>query len=288
MKKIIPLFVLISIFGCKDESQEINLEDETTIPSQENVDSLRVFTHDFELQQKTFNIKRQELKEKKDSKEELENLIITKSFFKQGDWYSLDFKYPYLNEKIKPSYENFNEYIGKYYLDAEGVEKQILEEKRLCDSLGCPPQDEKRLVDYKIHNLNDRLISILFYKENHYTGAAHAAYTFESMNFDLERSVFMNYEDFFNNGSEKEMQEILNELLRDKINSGEMFYDCWEISFDDFFEFKNNFVIDNNFVEFYFDDCIICPSYTGTYSIKIPLEKLLPVLKKYKINPLLG
>ncbi|MDX1782953.1 MAG: RsiV family protein, partial [Aequorivita vladivostokensis] len=254
----------------------------------EITDSLKVSDKNLESQQQTLILKRKELLEKTDSRAEMENLLISKSFKKQGDHYLLDFKYPYLNEKIKPQFENFNEYISKYYLDAKGVEKQILEEKRLCDSLGIPKQNELRKVDYKIYNLNDRLISVLFYKENHYTGAAHAAYTFETMNFDLERAVFMNYEDFFNNGSEEELREILNTLLKEKINSGEMYYDCWAISADDFFDAKNNFVINDDVVEFYFDDCVICPSYTGTYSIQIPMEMLMPVLRKYKKNPLIG
>lgn len=286
MKIFLTILISLSILACKNDPNTEVVENSSVINSEQTVDSLRVYDKDLKLQNKTFTIKQQVLIDKKDSREELADLVISKSFFKQGDWYTMDFKYPYLNEKIKPSFENFNEYIEKSYLDAEGVEKEILEEKRLCDSLGCPKQDEKRFVEYKIHNLNDRLISLLFYKENHYTGAIHPAYTFECLNFDLERSVFMNYEDFFNDGSEEELHEILNELILEKINSGEMYYDCWEISFDDFFENKNNFVINDNFVEFYFDDCIICPSYTGTYSIEIPLKLLMPVLRRNKKNPL--
>ena len=97
----------------------------------------------------------------------------------------------------------------------------------------------------------------------------------------------MNYEDFFNEGTEEEMTQILNEVLREKINSGDIYYDCWEISFDDFFEYKNNFVVDDYKVEYYFDDCVICPPYTGTFSVEIPLERLLPILQRYKLNPLL-
>ncbi|MCB0466555.1 MAG: hypothetical protein KDC78_12915, partial [Aequorivita sp.] len=219
MKNFLPILIFFALLGCKNDAKK----EEVDIPVPQNnqeeiVDSLRVSDKNLEIQQKTLNLKRQELLEKKDSKDELENLLISKSFLKKGDWYTLDFKYPYLNQKIKPQFENFNEYISKYYLDAKGVEKQILEEKRLCDSLGIPRQNEKRMVDYKIYSLNDKLISVLFYKENHYTGAAHAAYTFDCLNFDLERAVFMNYEDFFNNGSEEELREILNTLLKEKIN----------------------------------------------------------------------
>ncbi len=288
MRILLVAFILFTFLGCKNDQKKEVVDNNNETISEENIDTLKVSDKNLEQQQKTLNLKRQELIEKKDSKEELEKLLISKSFFKEGDWYTLDFKYPYLNEKIKPSFENFNEYIYKHYVDAKNIEKQIIEEKRLCDSLGIPKQKEKKLVDYKIYNLNDKLISVLFYKENFYTGAAHAAYTFECLNFDLVRSTFMNYEDFFNNGSEEELRDILNDLLKEKISSGEMYYDCWTISADDFFKAKNNFVINDDVVEFYFDDCVICPSYTGTYSIKIPLERLMPVLRKYKKNPLLS
>lgn len=288
MKYYLALLMLLILMGCKnDPKKEVPDPSEADGPPVELVDSLRVSDRDLEKQQQTLDLKRKELLDKKDAREQMENLLISKSFLKQGEDYTLDFKYPYLNEKIRPQFENFNEYISKYYLDAEGVERQIKEEKRLCDSLGIPKQNELRKVDYKIYNLNDRLISVLFYKENHYTGAAHPAYSFETMNFDLERAVFMNYEDFFNEGSEEELREILNTLLKEKINSGEMYYDCWAISADDFFDAKNNFVINDDVAEFYFDDCVICPSYTGTYSIAIPLKRLMPVLRRYKRNPLI-
>lgn len=287
MKTLIPILILLSLLGCKNDPKENIVENENDSIIEESIDSLRVSDRDFQRMEQTLNIKRRELLEKKDQKAELEDLLVSKSFLKVHDGYTLDFKYPYLNENIKPQFENFNAYIDKHYLDAKGIEKQILEEKRLCDSLGIPKESEKRIVDYKIYNLNDRLISVLFYKENHYTGAAHASYTFEALNFDLERAAFIKYEDVFNDGSEEELQEILNDLLKEKINSGEMYYDCWTISDDDFFNSKNNFVINDYVVEYYFDDCVICPSYTGTYSIKIPLEKLKPVLRNNKRNPLL-
>lgn len=289
MRVSLTLLFLFTLIACKNDPKKEEIDSSTPQTNQDEIiDSLRISDRNLEAQQQTLIIKRQELLEKKDSKEQLEKLLTSKSFLKEGNWYTLDFKYPYLNQKIKPQFENFNEYISKYYLDAKGVEKQLLEEKRLCDSLGIPKQNEKRTVDYKIYNLNDRLISVLFYKENHYTGAAHAAYTFDCLNFNLETAAFMKYEDFFNDGTEEELRDILNTLLKEKINSGEMYYDCWTISADDFFKAKNNFVINDTVVEYYFDDCIICPSYTGTYSIEIPLEMLMPVLRKYKKNPLLG
>lgn len=287
MRIILSLLFIFTLIACKNDPKSGKNESENDSYKEENLDSIKVSDRDFQVIEHKFDLKRKELIEKNDQKEELENLLISKSFLKTNEGYTMDFKYPYLNEKLNPHFENFNEYISKYYLDAKGVEKQILEEKRLCDSLGIPQEHERRIVEYKIYNLNDRLISVLFYKENHYTGAAHAAYTFEALNFDLERSIFMNYENFFIDGSEEELREILNGLLKEKINSGEMYYDCWTISDDDFFDAKNNFVINDDVVEYYFDDCVICPSYTGTYSIKIPLKRLMPVLRRNERNPLI-
>lgn len=286
MKTILPVLLIFILFGCKNDSKK-EIETQTDTIHKEPSSPSRFSDKDFDQQEKIFNLKRQELILKKDQRAELENLVISKSIRKENNEYIMDFEYPYLNEKINPAFDGFNEYISKHYLDTKEIEKRIHEEKRLCDSLGVPKETEKRIIEYKIYNLNDQLISVLFYKENHYTGAAHASYTFESLNFNLEEGKFMHYEDFFNKGSEAELREILNELLLKKINSGEMYYDCWAISSEDFSNFKNNFVINDNSVEFYFDDCVICPSYTGTYSIKIPLEMLMPVLRKYKKNPLI-
>ncbi|MAP55107.1 RsiV family protein [Altibacter sp.] len=290
LRAVLAVTLVIITYGCKNDTNKkegVPFMEDATDPVE---DSLVRSLEDSDLKkQQTIQIKREELIQKADERSELEELVVAKSFFKEEDMYVLDFKYPYLNESLKPSYNNFNEYLQKYYIDIKGVEAQILEDKELyCDTLRTNRYREKRKVDYKIYSINEKLISVLFYKENHYAGAMHPSYTFDCLNFDLVRSVFMNYEDFFIDGSEEELRTILNELLNEKIASGEFFYDCWEISEDDFFEYKNNFVVNDDMVEFYFDDCVICPSYTGTYSIEIPLTKLLPVLRKYKNNPLLG
>lgn len=286
MKSFLQLFTLLLILGCNNDPKKDEIKTEVTPTSEEQIDSIQLSDIDLKNQEQLLNLKRKELIEKKDQRAELESLVISKSFSKEGDDFTMDFQYPYLNKKINSSFEIFNEYIQKHFLNIKEVENQIKEEKRLCDAIGIPHGNEKRLVEYKIFNLNDRLISVLFYKENHYAGAAHTSYTFETLNFDLERSSFMNYEDFFNSGTEEELRDILNALLTEKINSGEMYYDCWSITDDAFFDAKNNFVVTDEAVEFYFDDCVICPSYTGTYSIEIPLEMLMPVLRKNKKNPI--
>ncbi|AVI49708.1 hypothetical protein C5O00_00410 [Pukyongia salina] len=290
MKNVfIALFVLTLLIGCKnDPKNEIPTVSESEITENNVSDTVIASENDIDLQKQIdLEIRKKRLVEKEDERDQLQELIISKRFLKDEDLYTIDFKYPYLNENLKESYGNFNEYITKTYLNIEGVEAQILEDKELlCDTLRINKYREKRYVDYKIYNVNEMLVSVLFYKENFYSGTLHPSYTFDCINFDLGRSVFMNYEDFFIEGSEEELRKILNEILVARIESGEVYYDCWGISEEDFFEYKDNFVVDDKKVEYYFDDCVICPSYTGNFSVEIPLEELLPVLRRYNLNPL--
>lgn len=297
MKYIRFALILLLVLSCKNEVEKtqdtedfpVNIQKDT-LPFEEVLPFDSLYTNnDTELNKtKSIILKRQTLLDKKDDKAALEELIIHKTFKKDEDLYLIDYKYPYLNETLKESYHNFNEYLEETYMDIAGVEASILEDKEMiCDTLRINRFKEQRLIDYKLYNLNEKLISVLFYKENYYSGTLHPTYSFDCLNFNLERSVFMNYEDFFNVGTEEEMTKILNEVITEQIYEGDMYYDCWEISFDDFFEYKDNFVINDYNVEYYFDDCVICPSYTGTYSVEIPLKRLLPILRKYDFNPLI-
>ncbi len=288
MKYSLILIMILSLWSCKKDTDKTDMEALEEVPVTVVEDSIPQNRLDPDIEkQQSIELKQQQLIEKEDEKEELEELIISKTYLKDEDEYIIDFTYPLLNESINASYANFNEYINDYYVDITGTEASILEDKDLiCDTVRTNRFREKRFIDYKVYNVNDQLVSVLFYKENFYSGTLHPTYSFDCMNFDLNRSVFMNYEDFFIDGSEEELRKILNEILSSKVESGEMYYDCWEISEDDFFEYKDNFVLDDRSVEYYFDDCVICPSYTGSYSIVIPLEELLPVLKRYDVNPL--
>ena len=102
MKVFLPILFIFTLIACKNDPKKEEVDTTAPINNQkEIVDSLKVSDKNLETQQQTLIIKRQELLEKKDAKEELEKLLISKSFLKEGDWYTLDFKYPYLNEKIK-------------------------------------------------------------------------------------------------------------------------------------------------------------------------------------------
>ncbi|HAT66265.1 MAG TPA: hypothetical protein DCS66_17005 [Flavobacteriaceae bacterium] len=282
------LFLLLLVSACKNDAMNVEPLLDPEIKELRLNDSIKVTQRDKDIEnQKKIEIKRKELIEKPDEKKELDKLLVDKDFFKETDFYVLDFNYPYLNQNLKPTHVNFNEFILQKYLNIKEVEAQILEDKELlCDTLRIHQLREKRIVNYKVYNVNERLVSVLFYKENYYSGAMHPSFTFDCLNFDLERGVFMKYEDFFSQGTEEELRKIINELIFERIKSGNMYYDCWEITQDDFFRYKNNFVVDDKSVEFYFEDCVICPAYTGEFSIIVPIEKLMPVLRRYNLNPL--
>lgn len=289
MKYFKTILLLFLITSCKTEqkNETININNDPIEIEQIKVDSTSKINPDIEQNKSiAIELKQKKLIEKKDEKQQLEKLIVEKKFLKIKTDYTLDFTYPQLNEKLSPKYVNFNEYINDYYVDIAGTEADIKESKQICDSIACKNFNERRLINYKIYNVNDDLVSVVFYKENFYSGALHPSYSFDCMNFDLNRGVFMTYEDFFLTGTEDEFVTLINEEINSKIRKGELYYDCWELSQDDFFKSKNNFVLNETYVEYYFDDCVMCPSYTGSYSVEIPLIKLLSVIKKYDLNPL--
>lgn len=288
--KYLYLVLFVFLFtSCKnDKNQDAILdaeENEQTIPDSTNTPQLG--DRDLEaLKSISIEVKQKELIEKKDQRSEFQKMIIDKKYDIEHPDYTINFKYPQLDETYKPKNQNFNEFIKDYYVNVQKAISDIQDNKQLCDEVSVANFREERFIDYKIYVINDQLVSVLFYKESFYSGAMHPSYSFDAFNFDLNRGVFMKYEDFFNKGSEEEMLALINEKIIQKIKNSELYYECWEVSDTDFFDSKNNFVINDNKVEFYFDDCVMCPSYTGSYSIELPLVELLSVLKKSNSNPL--
>jgi hypothetical protein len=290
MKYIFIILLFVTFISCKnDKSDNDNIENKDVEVAHPIVkDHTKTKDLDIKSIDKSIAIelKQKQLIEKKDESEELESLIIDKKYLVEKKGYTINFKYPMLNESFKPTNRNFNDFMNDYYINITKTESDILESKLLCDSIETKTFREERFIDYKIYSINEQLVSVLFYKENFYSGSMHPSYAFDCFNFDLDRGVFMTYEDFFIEGSEEELVDIINETINKQISEGDIYYDCWEVSSDDFFASKNNFVFNENVVEYYFDDCVICPSYTGMYSIELPLLDLLSVLKKYDLNPL--
>ena len=168
MRYFLPLCLLF-VFACKNDVSKTNSD--TTVTDSLTVeiptDTIKGQVDDLDVEkQKSIVIKQENLKERSDELEELEELVITKNYIKDEDFYTIDFRYPYLNEEIQPAYESFNEYMSDYYVNISGVEAEILEDKELiCDTVPLDMKRESRKIDYKIYNVNDQLISILFYKE---------------------------------------------------------------------------------------------------------------------------
>jgi len=283
---ILGLSVLL-ITGCKetnqtDQSTEIVISDTITLKDMVLNDSLRASDTLIIVDHEKGNqsLKREVLKDLPDDRLKLQELLISKSYFKEEDQYVLDFKYPLLNEQLDPGYKVFNDFIKDHYVDIRGTEAQILEDKDwLCDTLNANNYRERRRVDYKVYQSMEDLLSLVFYRENYYSGAMHSSYYFDCINFDLKHHTFMNYDDVFTMNSEEELFATINQVLLGLIESGDHYFDCWELSLGDFNEYKDNFVIGNDFIEFYFDDCVICPAYTGTFSIEIPKDRIPDILK---------
>ncbi|RXJ49445.1 RsiV family protein [Gelidibacter gilvus] len=288
MKYLNLILVVLLLASCKNDKREdsnLDIEDtEQTVPLA--TDTLQIGEGGINSLNRSVSIefKQKELIEKRDQRSEFQKLIIDKTYQIQQPDYTINFKYPQLDETLKASNRNFNEFINDYYVNIKQTVSDIEASKMLCDSIEAINFREDRFIDYKIYIVNDQLVSVLFYKEDFYSGAMHPSYSFDCFNFDLNKGVFMTYEDFFNPGSEDELLRIMNDKIIEKIQNSELYYDCWELSPSDFFESKNNFVINDNQVEFYFDDCVMCPSYTGSYSIELPLVELLSVLKKSNAN----
>lgn len=292
MKTVLTTLTILLILGCKQHSQEsptpqnTGLEEKLLDP--DSADSLYFTeTEILELQAKSQSLKKEGLLAIEDDISSLQEAVQSKKIFQEADEYVLDYTYPYLNENMDSRYAAFNDYMSESYLNIERTVNQILEDKELlCDTLRIQRFRDKRIIDFKLHSTHNNLISILLYKENYYSGMIHSTYMFDCLNYDVKKQEFITYNDFFLEGSEKMVFNLINQTIYDDIHSGEMYYDCWEISDEDFRAYKNNFVVNGDNIEFYFDDCVICPSYTGQYSVVIPVPEIMHLIKGYQ-KPLL-
>lgn len=285
MKTTLTTFIILLLLSCKQRRQEPLVPENTSIEKSildpDSADSLYFTeTEILELQAKSQSLKKEGLLTIEDDISSLQEAVQSKKIYKEADQYILDYTYPYLNEDIDGRYKNFNDYMTESYLNIERTVNQILEDKELlCDTLKIQRFRDKRIIDFKVHATQDNLISILLYKENYYSGMLHSTYMFDCLNYDVKKQGFITYNDFFLEGSENRVFDLINQTIYDDIHSGEMYYDCWELSDTDFRAYKNNFVINGDAIEFYFDDCVICPSYTGQYSVVIPILEIIHLIK---------
>lgn len=257
MKNVLWFSVLILLISCNDESDKKKDMEITDKVSQ--------------VQAVVYSRKNHKLPK---------DYITTKTFYKEENTLILNYKYPYLNEEGNSSYQNFNTFIEDVYVNRVDTVEKILENNALsCDPLFKEATRIKRGIDYKVYNSNDQFLSILLYKTNYYDHKNHNSFMFKGINYDVQRGTFITYQDVFKNNSEEFLLFKLNQELEARISAQDSFKDCWKFTEDSFESFKNNFVIGKEHIKFYFDDCVVCPIYSGNYFLEIPLEELSLVFR---------
>jgi len=142
----------------------------------------------------------------------------------------------------------------------------------------CETRKQKSVINYVIKQ-NVNVISTIFVIKNYYSGAAQKSVHFKTVNYNFDNSKIVSFSDYFRENIEQSILQKLNSIIKNSINSGEKYYDCWEVSESILKSYKNNFSIDGKSIRFYFDDCVICPSYTGTYYIEVDKKKLYPYIQ---------
>ncbi len=279
MRIVSFLIVVLVIISCKLDKEPIHIA--TEIRSKDSLiinDTVTIQLNAEELQQ---NVKINPIKSDEDDSNFIKDYVVHKQLYKETDNYIIDFCYPQLDENYNPKFELFNDFVENELIQLSRIEQDVLESQELlCDTLQKNPIREHRIGEYKIYQQKETHISVLFYLENHYAQTKAAYYTFKTVNFDKIKGKLLHFEDYFLPGSLSEVHKILNSEIRTQIAKGDLFYECFEVSLDDFEVAKNDFVVNDNHIIFYFNDCIMCPSFVGTYSIEIPLEKLKPVFQQ--------
>ncbi|WP_299431416.1 RsiV family protein [uncultured Aquimarina sp.] len=210
----------------------------------------------------------------------LNDFVSTKTFYKKENSLILDYKYPHLDEQFNPLFSNFNSFIKRNYLKTETSILQVLYNDDLsCDPLFKDAERKRRNLDYKVYTKNSHFLSVLLYKTNYYDDDRHNSFMFKGLNYNVKTGTFVTYNDLFENNSEKFLLFKLNQELQARIVGQDSFNDCWEFTKNTFEVFKNNFVVDSDHIKFYFDDCTVCPTYSGNYFLEIPIEELSSILR---------
>ncbi len=265
MKKIGMLLVVVGIFSCTKNEKllKINYSDNEnqrgyTLRKSSNLDNTKLYAFNADGEAK----------------------IKTETFTKNENGLSLHYNYPTLNENLNPLWKSFNQYIEETYVTNEDTVEKILNN----DALSCDPLYEdatriKRNIDYKVYKKNNGLLSILLYKTNYYDNEYHNSFMFTGLNYDLNKGTFITYKDLFIEKSESILLFKLNQELDAWIAADDSFKDCWKFTEDTFESVKNNFVLTDTSIRFYFDDCTVCPTYTGNHYLEIPLEELTHITK---------
>ncbi|GAA4279332.1 DUF3298 domain-containing protein [Aquimarina mytili] len=275
---VIALLLAVSLGSCKKEKSIFYSDQNTEKKEHQSLADNHVFSKDQkEIDEQS--LKRDILLKEEDDKHAISS-ITTKSFYKEEGNYVLDYKYPFLDESDHESFKYFNHYIDHNYLYEERSIKTILENKNLsCDSDQVSSNRYKRMIDYKVYKSDTNLLSVLLYKSNHYTDKNHYSYMFKTLNFDMEKGDFLEFDSIFKPENQHLVLDKLNHVLTQKIQNEPYYKECWKLTKDVFNVYKDNFVINDQHIKFYFDDCSICPTYAGRYAIEMALADISDLLQ---------
>ncbi|GAB1855652.1 hypothetical protein MHTCC0001_04860 [Flavobacteriaceae bacterium MHTCC 0001] len=211
---------------------------------------------------------------------ELENItspitVQTKLFKRKQGKYEVFYRYPFLNANDNPSLDIFNNFIKNTYLNIDlPVRKVLNKDKLTCDQGYVDQERMKRVSDYKVYTADGTRLSLLLYKANQYMDKEQSSYMFKTINFDIVKGQFLDFYTTFKDGSEASILKELNQILYEKVKAEHGFEECTLVTPKDFEKYKHNFVINTASIKFYFDDCVMCPVYTGNYFIEVPKAKI--------------
>lgn len=279
LEQKLVLIILLVVVACNTAKKEVNKIENIKVIENDSIIKENI-SFDTIIDNVKNELKIAEIKAVIDDYQEVEDSLKNKRFYKETENYCIDFCYPYLNENFNPKFENFNNYIENQLLKLPEIESNIIESQALlCEVTGEKPTVEYRLAEYKVFLQSEDHLSILFYLENHYSDTKATYYTFKTINFDMISGKILNFDDYFSQGTTEDVLSVINDEITTEINKGDMHYECFNVTLTDFEQAKNNFVINDNSIEFYFNDCVMCPSFVGTYEIEVSLEKLKFALK---------
>ena len=153
MKYFYILLLIVLFTNCKEDARPVNTNEIEAVKDAKNAnsvlnDTVKILDPDIKEMDKTITIelKQQKLIEKEDEREDLQKLIIEKRYLVEKKEYTINFNYPLLNESLRPTHSNFNDFINEYYVNVTQTELDILESKSLCDSIEASKLEKNDLL----------------------------------------------------------------------------------------------------------------------------------------------
>jgi hypothetical protein len=131
-------------------------------------------------------------------------------------------------------------------------------------------------------NHNDNQILNLEYQKSSYTGGAHGINTNKYLNFNLKNGALLKFEDIFLKGSEKQLLQILESVLRASYNIP-MHQSLGDFGFtlpNDRLYITKNFYINRLGIGFYYNVYEIAPYAVGSQDLFLPYSKIKHLIKK--------